>query len=225
MLKVRYIRLKLNSALLNNLTKRVRDLESQQLRVIQVDSSGVVLLYTTTRHLSALEILGDGTERKISIPTMERHSLRIFKAGMHVYMALLDPPRGSRVQNEVLSLIAPSQDYFIEPVEISKQLISQHVEQFDFARLVSAKVRDFRISDSAVGRLEVTSKEGLDADIAPLLNGKFYRIDSMTYEITHQFKKGLVTYMSNGTLRVTSPLVELAFPEFEAVLARRASSF
>ncbi len=225
MLKVRYIKLKLDSAVLDSLAKRLRDLASPQLRATQVDSSGIVLLYTTTRHLSAVEILSDGTERKTSIPTMERHSLRIFRAGAHTYIALLDPTRGSKIQNEVLSLLAPNQDYFIEPLEISKQLISQHVAKFDSARLVSAKVRDFRISDSAVGRLEVTSKEGLDADIAPILSGKFYRIDSMTYEVTHQFKKGLVTYMSNGTLRVTSSLVEVAFPMFEAVLDSRATTF
>ncbi|MDI4634037.1 hypothetical protein J7U46_13345 [Pelomonas sp. V22] len=218
MLKVRYVRLKLDPVVLKSLSQRAYSLGSSQLQVVQVDSSGFVLRYTTIRHLSAIEILGDGTERTTSIPTMERHSLRIFTAGSHAFMALLDPPRGSRIQTDVLSALIPDQNYFLEPLEISKPLISRHIKEFDSARLVSAKVRDLRITENAVGRLEVTSKEGLEDDLAPMLQGKFYRIDSMTYEVTHDFKRGLVTYISNGTVRVTSPLVEVAFPKFEHVL-------
>lgn len=219
MIKVRYIRLKLDVAIAENLAERVRNLAHKQLQVADVDSSGVVFLYTDIRHLSAIEILSDGTEKRTSIPTMERHLLRVFRTGNQIYMAILDPSRGSRIQNEVLAIISPNQNYFIESLEISRDLIKKHIERFDSAKLVSAKVRDFRISDDAVGRLEVTSKEGLEDTIAPILQGKFHRIDSMTYEITHQLKKGLVTYMSTGTVRVTSPIIDIAFPEFEKVLA------
>lgn len=192
--------------------------ENGGISVVQASSNELFLQYTITRQIEATQIMSDGSEVRTFVPTMERHSIRLFQAAEGLVLSLLDPARGSRVTTEVLSKLVGKEEYFIEPLEISTKMIRVHVSEFDSARLVSAKVRDFRVYDSAVGRLEVSSKEGLADEIAPFLAGKYYKIDSLTYEITHQFKRGLICYSNNGTVKVSGPLVEVVFPTFERLL-------
>lgn len=192
--------------------------ENGGISVVQASSNDLVLQYTTTRQIEATQIMSDGSEVRTFVPTMERHSIRLFQAAEGLVLSLLDPARGSRVTTEVLSKLVGKEDYFIKPLEISTKMIRVHVSEFDSARLVSAKVRDFRVYDSAVGRLEVSSKEGLADEIAPFLAGKYYKIDSLTYEVTHQFKRGLICYSNSGTVKVSGPLVEVVFPTFERLL-------
>lgn len=106
-------------------------------------------------------------------------------------------------------------------MEFGRDVIERHIATFESAKLVSSKVRDFQIYEKAIARLEVTSKEGLPSEIAPFLAGKFHRVDSMTYEVTHQFKKGLISYTANGTIRISAPLVEAGFQSFERQLEVR----
>lgn len=192
--------------------------ENGGISVVQASSNDLVLQYTTTRQIEATQIMSDGSEVRTFVPTMERHSIRLFQATEGLVLSLLEPARGSRVTTEVLSKLVGKEDYFIEPLEISTKMIRVHVSEFDSARLVSAKVRDFRVYDSAVGRLEVSSKEGLADEIAPFLAGKYYKIDSLTYEVTHQFKRGLIRYSNSGTVKVSGPLVDVVFPTFERLL-------
>ena len=146
---------------------------------------------------------------------MERYSVRFFQAGAGLVLSLMDPPRGSRVTTEVLSKLVGKDEYFIEPLEINTKMILGHISNFDSARLVSAKIRDFKVYDNAIGRLEISSKDGLAEEIAPFLVGKYHKVDSLTYEVTHQFKRALICYASSGTVRVSGPLVETAFSTFE----------
>lgn len=217
MLKIRYYRLRLPSGLgMNSLESSAYKLaSSSEISVLRASSDELVIRYTVTRQIEAIQILRDGSAIKSSIPTMEQYSLRFFQSSTGVILSLLDPPRGLRIATEVLGLLLGHSEYFIEVLEISSALIKGHIEKFDSAKLVSAKIRDFRVYDKAVGRLEISSKEGLTEEIAPFLVGKYYKIDSLTYEITHQFQRGLICYSSNGTVRVSGPLVEVAFPMFE----------
>ena len=220
MLKIRYYKLRLpNDAGVSMLASTAyRVGENGGISVVQASSNELFLQYTITRQIEATQIMSDGSEVRTFVPTMERHSIRLFQAAEGLVLSLLDPARGSRVTTEVLSKLVGKEEYFIEPLEISTKIIRVHVSEFDSARLVSAKVRDFRVYDSAVGRLEVSSKEGLADEIAPFLAGKYYKIDSLTYEITHQFKRGLICYSNNGTVKVSGPLVEMVFPTFERLL-------
>ncbi|WP_175810885.1 hypothetical protein [Burkholderia cepacia] len=119
---------------------------------------------------------------------------------------------------EVLEKTLAGESYFFEALELTRAVVESHVSRFDAARLVSAKVRDFMVYDGAVGRIEITSKLGLRHDVAPFLEGKYYKIDSLAYEVTNGFTQGLVHYSSNGTIRVSGPLVDVAFPFFESNL-------
>lgn len=186
--------------------------------VVEATSNSLILKYTVTRQIEATQILSDGSEVRTFVPTMERYSIRFFQGAEGPVLSLLDPARGSRVTIEVLSKLVGNEGYFIEPLEISTKMIRVHVSEFDSARLVSAKVRNFRVYDNAVGRLEVSSKEGLADEIAPFLAGKYHTIDSLTYEVTHRFKRGLICYSNSGTVKVSGPLVELVFPTFERLL-------
>jgi len=150
---------------------------------------------------------------------MERYSVRFFQAGADLMISLLDPSRGSRVTTEILSILVSKEEYFIEPLEINSNIIQRHIGGFDSSRLVSAKIRDFKVYENAIGRLEISSKDGLPEEIAPFLTGKYHKIDALTYAVTHQFQRGLICYMSSGTVRVSGPLVETAFPMFEHLLA------
>lgn len=220
MLKIRYYKLRMSTgAGVSTLTSTAyRVGKNGGISVVQASSNELFLQYTITRQIEATQIMSDGSEVRTFVPTMERHSIRIFQAAEGLVLSLLDPARGSKVTTEVLSKLVGKEDYFIEPLEISTKMVRVHVSYFDSARLVSAKVRDFRVYDSAVGRLEVSSKEGLTDEIAPFLAGKYHKIDSLTYEITHQFKRGLICYSTSGTVKVSGPIVEVVVPTFERLL-------
>ena len=183
--------------------------------VLECTSRNLVLRYTFTKQIETIQILSDGSEVRSQISTMERYSVRFFQAGAGLMLSLMDPPRGSRVTTDILSKLVGKDEYFIEPLEINTKMIRGHISSFDSARLVSAKIRDFKVYDNAIGRLEISSKDGLAEEIAPFLAGKYHKIDSLTYEVTHQFKRGLICYVNSGTVRVSGPLVETAFPTFE----------
>jgi hypothetical protein len=217
MLKIRYYRLRMSQELgVDSLASAAYKLgQDNGISVIESTSSHLVLKYTITKQIEATQILGDGSEVRTQFPTMERYSVRLFQTGAGLMLSLLDPPRGSRVTTEILDRLGGNREYFIEPLVISTEMIRGHVSGFDSARLVSAKIRDFKVYENAIGRLEISSKEGLPDEIAPFIGGKYHRIDSLTYEVTHQFQKGLICYVNNGTVRVSGPLVETAFPSFE----------
>ena len=220
MLKIRYYKLRVQDRIgISSLTSKVFDLGiSSGLEVIEANPRSLVLRFTAIRQLEATQILDDGSEAKTQIPTIERYVARFFKSDTTLMFSLSNPPRGSRIATEILELVLGGQQYFVEPLEISLKMIKGHISFFDSAKLVSAKIRDFRVYDNAVGRLEISSKEGLPDDIAPFLGGKYFKIDSLTYEISHDLVRGLICYFNSGTVRVSGPLIEAAFPTFEKQL-------
>lgn len=219
MIKVRYsrIRLPVSISRLASLAREWKPTEDRRLRISRAKDDELVLNLTSVRLIRVTDFVDDEPVSKM-VPTMEQHSFRLFAGRSSLYLSLLNPGRGSGVVNEVLEGLLAGQHYAIEPLEIGTELIARHTRKFAAARLVSAKVRDFRVYDNAVGRLEITSKSGLPEEIAPFLEGSFYRIDALTYEVTHDFTTGLIWYSSGGTVRVSGPLVAKAFPLFEEEL-------
>jgi hypothetical protein len=220
MLKVRYFRIQLPSDVpdfIESVLKLQRKDDGNQSRVkiIQSSDRDVVFTCTYSRLISIRRILEDGSEVVDNVPTIDLHSFRIFQAKRNQYLSIIDPPRGARFISELLDSIMGDGQYFLEPLEFTPELIKRHASKFDSARLVSAKVRDFEVYEGAIGRLEITSQSGLMPNIAPFLTNKFHRVDSLTYEVSQKYIQGLVYYYRNGTLKVSGPLVELAFPSFE----------
>lgn len=219
MLKVRYFRIQLPSNIegfLNAVTMVKDSPENSTIKIRHFSTNNVVFSYALSRLISIKKILEDGSEVSEAIPTIDVYALRIFQTGNRQYLSIIDPPRGARLLIGLLDRIIGDGQYFLEPLELTADLIAQHVKKFDSARLVSAKVRDFEVYEGAVGRLEITSQSGLIPTIAPFLENKFHRIESLTYEVSQRLTQGLVYYYRNGTLKVSGPLVERAFPSFES---------
>lgn len=222
MVKIRYFSLR--SALsFSELRKRVwtskRRADGTGLSPLEYPSPAFLARYSLIRYFDAVRIDEEGGEYRESIPSLESFTLRFFQRGESTFVCLLEPPRGGRVVTEALNWIFDSEPFFFEPITITAELAKRHAAKFDIAKLVSAKVRDFRVGEEAIGRLEVSSKAGLVDEIAPFLVGADFKVDSLAYEVTHGMTRALVYYSNNGTLRVAGPLVEYAFTQFEACLA------
>jgi hypothetical protein len=221
MLKVRYSKLRLPLSIAEFAEKCARwrpKEKGARLRVASRSDRDVVLNHVAVRLVTVSDFTEDGTQVKRTVPSLEQHQFRIFKGRSDIYLAVLNPGRGVKAVESLMDSVLSGDQYFIEPLEITTELIEKHVRQFTSARLVSAKIRDFKVSDTAVGRLEIVSKGGLPDEIAPFLKGKYYRIDALTYEITHDLTQGLVWYSSGGTVRMSGPVAEVAFPVFERQL-------
>lgn len=221
MLKIRYFRLRLPCSIQefgSLVEKRTKPVAKKNVFLVKRDGNEVILQYTIVRLVTTIEILPDGSERKAGFPTMERYFIRLFQKGEQSYLSIVDPPRGIRIIGEMLEDILDGANYFLESLEITQEIINRHTPKFESVKLVSAKVRDFQVYEGAVGRLEVTSSNGLIPSIAPFLEGRFHRIDSLTYEVILDFTQGLVCYCSNGTVKISGPLVDRAFPLFEESL-------
>lgn len=219
MLKVRYFRIQLPrgiSGFLDAVTRKANATINLPLRIVRSSKKEAVFNYAFSRLISIRKILEDGSEAIDTLPTIDVYSLRLFQTEKNQYLSIIDPPRGARLISELLDHVLGDDEYFLEPLELTPELIKRHAGRFDSARLVSAKVRDFEVYEGAVGRLEITSQSGLMPNIAPFLENKFHRVDALTYEVTQHFTQGLVYYYRNGTLKVSSPLIELAFPSFES---------
>lgn len=218
MLKVRYFRIKIDQDALLIFSGRLATSSDFAISVVERSENSLVLRYTLNRLLPTFRILEDGTEFKQQIPITDQSLVRIFSKQPHQYLSVIDAPRGVKMVTNVLESISGQKSYFWEPLEITKEIIDRHIGQFTSSRIVSARVRDFQVTPTAIGRLEITSKEGLPVGIAPFLENKFYKIDSLTYEVMAGFHRGLLTYFSNGTLRASEPIVQDAFPSFEREL-------
>ena len=224
MLRMRYFRLAVPEdfwTVASEIPDKVRSGPTENISISQRAPHEIILRYRTIRQITTCQILPDDSIVNTTIPTMSQYAIRIFQRG-DTYLSIIDPPQGSKVIASVLNDILAEKRYSFEPLEINLPMIERHVAAFDAARLVSAKVKDFQVYEGAVGRLEIASKSGLKPEIAPFIGNKFHRIESLTYEITHGFVQGLVQYSSSGTVKVSSQLVEKAFPLFELGLERRA---
>lgn len=220
MLKVRYSRMRLPislEALAERALRWCGD-ENSRLRVVRSTASELILSFTAVRYITVTEIDDVGAQILKLIPTIDQHSFRLFSGNSGKYLSIVNPSRGAKAVESVLENLLAGEIFSIEPLEIKADLIQRHIQKFSHPKMVSAKVKDFRVSETAVGRLEISSKEGLPKEIAPFLLDKFYRIDSVTYEVTYKFVQGLIWYSSSGTVKVSGPLVDAAFPLFESEL-------
>lgn len=221
MLKVRYYDLRIDGreAPLGRLIDNARRLRDASLSMVSCTAQDVVLSYSVSRQVRTLSLLSDGTEVVREYPTIDRYRIRIFQSAEgRLFLSAIDPPRSARVVAAALDVLLPGTKVFFEPLAFNAAFVERHTRKFDVARLVSAKIKNFHVYDNAVGRLEVTSRTGLRADIAPFISGKFYEVDSLTYEVVSDLMKGLISYSSNGTVRVSGPIVEVAFPRLESCL-------
>ena len=217
MLKVRYFKIQVQnefSGFLALLHKESKSTNSP-IRILASGETELIFTYAFSRPIKVRRILDDGSEKVDALTTVDIYNFRFFSTSHANYLCVIDPPRGGAMLTGLLNLIMGDSLYFVESLDFTPELIRKHAEKFDSARLVSAKVRDFEVYKGAVGRLEITSRDGLSPTIAPFLEDKFYRVDALTYEVSEKFMQGLIYYYRNGTLKVTGPLVELAFPSFE----------
>lgn len=218
MLKVRYSQVRLPCSIKEFGDAALLASRAGRLLVARRSAAEVVLRLFIRRQIPTLQLFPDGSESRSTVETVDVKSVRLFGQNRRTYSAIADPARGSSVTDQMFRHVLGEESVPCEPLVLSQDLIDRHVAMFDAARLVSAKVRDFMVYEGAVGRLEVTSHSGLKPGIASFLDGKFYRVDSLTYEVTAGFTKGLVHYSSGGTIRVSGPLVDVAFPAFEELL-------
>lgn len=216
MLKIRYFRVNLPYDTRDFANAIAQRINASAVKVVHSSMHDVVFTFSSPRATQIRKIMEDGSELMESVLTIDIYSFRLFETQQHQYLSIIDPPRGSRVITDLMELILGDVQYYIEPLKLTPDLIKRHAEKFDSARLVSAKVRDFEVYDGAIGRLEITSQNGLLPSIAPFLENKFHRVDALTYEVSQRFTRGLIYYYRNGTLKVSGPLVEVAFPAFES---------
>lgn len=153
-----------------------------------------------------------------SVETVDRIAVKIHISKQHAVISAINSPRSSKFVDVLMSELCSGGKYFYEAMGIEEALVKRHVSKFDAARLVSAKVRDFAVYEGAVGRFEVTSKNGLMDDIAPFLRGKFYRVDSFTYELTHGSSNFLVTYSNGGGIKVNENYLDLLLTTFQKLI-------
>lgn len=218
MRRFKYLRVRVPQTLIRNHSKNFDFYSDQGLSVVRASSREISLEFTAIRNLSAVKILEDGSVVRTDVPTMERYLARLRVSGGNGFLVLEDAPRGTRVQDDILRILCRDDDYYFEPLQITTEMIFDHIANFDLFKLVAAKVRDLRLSNSVVCRIEVSSKEGVGDELNRLVEGKFHRLDSMTFEVIHQFQKGLITYSSGGALRVADSLVDGALNVFEDAL-------
>jgi hypothetical protein len=224
MLKVRYYGVRLGCTLgdFSGIIKA----STSEFSVELIDHTGtdVQFAWSVPRQV-ALKRVVDGEMTLEWAETFESYQARLFQAGKgEFFLCVLEPPRGHKA---IITLFEKLLDrinleFYVEQLEITKPIIDLFVQRFESFKLVAAKVRDFAVYAGAVGRLEVASHQGLSENIAPFLENKYFVIDSVSYEITHEMKKGLITFSRNGTLRVSEPITEIVIPTFERVLTLRA---
>ena len=218
MRRFKYLRVRVPQAVIRNHAKNHEIYSDHGLSIVRSNSREISLEFTSTRNLSAVQILADGSIVRTDVPTMERYFARLRVSGGNGFLVLEGAPRGTRIQDDILKILCRDDDYYFEPLQITSQMIFEHVANFDLYNLVTAKVRDLRLSNSVVCRIEVSSKEGVGDELNRLVEGRFHRLDSMTFEITHQFQRGLITYSSGGALRVADSLADCALSFFEDAL-------
>jgi hypothetical protein len=208
------------------MTELVRNAKAAALRAstrivvedVADDGLSISLNVFFSRTISIARRHDDGEVIWEPIETIDQVLVRMFRGKKAIVLSAINPPRSSKYIETLMSEVVGQSGYFYEPLEINEATIKKHISKFEVTRLVSAKVKDFAVYEGAVGRFEVTSKHGLKDEIAPFLDGKYYRLDSLTYEVTHKFATFLIMYSSNGALKVNENYLDMLLPSFERLI-------
>lgn len=221
MLKLRYFQIRLPCSFLEfaRLALAVQaDSSASDITVIKHQKKQIDLSASFTRYIATRTFATDGSVVVANVPTVDTYRIKLFAEKNKFFLSCADPPRGSRFISDIFTKILGNDDYFFQAVELDYVTIEKYIAHFNSFKLVSAKVRDFHVYDGAVGRLEISSQDGLMDGIAPFLKGKHYKVDALTYSVSQGMSHGLIYFSRNGTLRVSDAFGDVAIPLFEQVL-------
>jgi len=94
----------------------------------------------------------------------------------------------------------------------SKLVTFEHVrpttifEKIKTVRLIGFKVLGVVLDEDLVARMEFASKQGMTLAQMKFLEGRPYKVDSATYEMVHEGIRGQLSFLSNGTVKVSGQL-------------------
>jgi len=224
MLKFRYFQLRLPCSfdeLLKIFLNFQKENSRSEITLIRKLRNEIFFIARFNRYISTKMLSPDGILIITEVPTIETYSIKIFKQNKKIFLCCTDPPRGTKFIDEILTKLLDSNSYFFEQVEFQHSLIFSFIKNFNSYKLVSAKIRDFHVYDNAVGRLEVSSQDGLTDEIAPFLRDKHYKIDALTYSVSHLSYHGLIYFSRNGTLRISDGISDFSMPLIEVALGKK----
>lgn len=121
------------------------------------------------------------------------------------FLRIENPGRSIRdLLNAVESLVGLG--FTCKPVTFEKKKPTTVFESIDVIKLIGLKVVGAVFDEDLVARMEFVSKQGITPEKLTILNGVPHKTDSASYELIYGGIKGVLSFNSNGTVRVSGQL-------------------
>lgn len=139
------------------------------------------------------------------IATVNFTDFAILNIDKQSFLRIENPSRSIReLLNAIESLVGLG--FTCKQVTFEKKKPTTVFESIDVIKLIGLKVVDAVLDEDLVARMEFASKQGITSEKLTVLNGIPYKTDSASYELIYGGIKGVLSFNSNGAVRVSGEL-------------------
>jgi hypothetical protein len=181
-----------------------------------VDESNLSFQFFWTTPIYATVIDSDGVSSRNEIFSISSQSAKILGTDRLV-MRMQDPPRSSRELFNSLERILGF-GFTCEKIMITDEVIRKSIESFGSVTLNSIKISGSIPSMSALARLELVSKEGVDFNKIDDFKLERVLVESALYATKHKGLSGSVGFTRSGICKISGDLGPLIQNNIERCL-------
>lgn len=184
-----------------------------------VDESTESFRYIWPSTISTAQVDSEGNTEYQQVATVNSQSVTVI-AGASVIFRFENPVRSLReMLNALENLVGFG--FSCEQIIIRDELVKVALSGFSAPKLTSLKVSGAIPSVSALARLDLVSKEGIDPESIPLSSIANFTVDAASYEVTHNMIKGQIGFSRSGACKISGTLTPLILEKIEeAVLTK-----
>ena len=122
-----------------------------------------------------------------------------------VFLRIENPGRSIKdLLNALESLVGLG--FTCKPITFDKRKPTTVFESIEVIKLIGLKVTGAVLGEDLVARMEFASKDGITPEKLTILNDVPYETDSASYELIYGGLRGLLSFNSNGTVKISGPI-------------------
>ena len=149
---------------------------------------------------------GNGEPIFQQVPTVNFTDFAILNIDETVFLRIENPGRSVKYLLNALESIV-GLGFTCEPVLFDRKKPTTVFKYIEVNKLIGLKVTEAILGEDLVASMEFSSKEGINPEKLTVLSDVHHKIDSVSYELIYGGQRGLLSFNSNGTMKVSGQIV------------------
>lgn len=172
--------------------------------IVELGERSFQFFWKTTLYATMID--SDGTSRREEITSVCSQKVKIL-GNKRVIFRMEDPPRSSKELLNSLDKIFGF-GFSCEQIFVTDELIRRSVESFHSLTLTTLKLSGAISSISAIARVEIASKVGIDQKSIDNFGLSHPVVDAGTYSVQYKGVTGQVGFTRTGMCKISGDLAE-----------------